>query len=278
MTAWSFNPRTRKGATAMAHRPFQADPVSIHAPARVRPRQTGPSGRRRVSIHAPARVRQVCFHHRLMSSWFQSTHPQGCDSKRLSGKTDLLVSIHAPARVRRWPARRRQLEHEFQSTHPQGCDLSYRRGRRAKQCFNPRTRKGATESFTDFKLHIVVSIHAPARVRPWLSLTWGLAGLFQSTHPQGCDGLRPTWWGRRPCFNPRTRKGATGRAYALLAEEMLVSIHAPARVRHRRADGPGRRRRFNPRTRKGATQFVTDDRLFDAVSIHAPARVRPTPS
>ena len=131
-----------------------------------------------------------------------------------------------------------------------------RKKRRHPHCwgcrFNPRTRKGATTA------------------------TWRFMYMarFQSTHPQGCDGLT-----------------------AAQVAAALVSIHAPARVRRNRtyrivrfftfqSTHPqgcdrhlGRRPspacRFNPRTRKGATSEPASWRARSrCVSIHAPARVR----
>ena len=58
---------------------------------------------------------------------------------------------------------------------------------------------------------------------------------------------------------------------------MIVSIHAPVRVRrtYRRAflaEGS-----FNPRTREGATSSRLNDFYLGGVSIHAPVRVRLSP-
>ena len=97
-------------------------------------------------------------------------------------------------------------------------------------------------------------------------------------------------------FNPRPRKGATGRKSAKNPGG-VVSIHAP--VRERQAEmvrwdkcevvsihAPVRERRlpfhfrsgdcsFNPRPRKGATRPSRAALRGPAVSIHAPVRERP---
>ncbi len=78
-TATGFNPRTRKGATT------RESPVGV---------------RRQVSIHAPARVRLFLFRNILAAERFQSTHPQGCDIGAAEAAITSAVSIHAPARVR----------------------------------------------------------------------------------------------------------------------------------------------------------------------------------
>jgi len=183
----SFNPRPRAGATdegghANTHGQFQSTPprggdlnacfalghvmVSIHAPARGRPRLP------------PAEAVHFCFnprpragathfvgpahvHHR-----FQSTPPRGGDFSQANGNPLYLVSIHAPARgrPRRAPFHRHRLAvsihapargrlsspiflfilYRFQSTPPRGGD-----------------------HFVNGRLHLrEVSIHAPARGRP----------------------------------------------------------------------------------------------------------------
>ena len=54
---WSFNSRTREGATNKAGVREWVKVVSIHAPVRVRRQSEEDLGRCRVSIHAPVRVR-----------------------------------------------------------------------------------------------------------------------------------------------------------------------------------------------------------------------------
>ena len=139
--------------------------------------------------------------------------------------------------------------------------------------FNPRTREGATMTSGKIDVNLVVSIHAPVRVR----------------HPHTCLKILPIAVSIHApvrvrqsnkqrampidSFNPRTREGAThhGTNVSGLVE---VSIHAPVRVR------PDDRRfcrislGFNPRTREGATAFFVTIYWIDKVSIHAPVRVR----
>ena len=205
----SFNPRTRKGATAAPGGSRGAKVVSVHAPARVRPpgsisgigcasfnprtrkgatsgsgasarsmrrfnprTRKGATGEYRtapgvdpVSIHAPARVRPSLFWTRRYSDSFNPRTRKGATSPRY-GRAGMTT---------------------FQSTHPQGCDVGHDVDVVEGGCFNPRTRKGATVS--------------------------------------ACPHRRS-----HSSFNPRTRKGAT--AVARLATlRGYVSIHAPARVR-----------------------------------------------
>ena len=161
-----FNSRTRVGATVVKVLCSLNRIVSIHAPVWVRPLKNGlrthskgfqfthpcgcdprkclcgPSGR--VSIHAPVWVRLFTTRVTEKNIWFQFTHPCGCDSlgrrpPRLAPgfqfthpcgcdpeepdeDEDDGVSIHAPVWVRLIPA----------TTNP------------SRQCFNSRTRVGAT--------------------------------------------------------------------------------------------------------------------------------------
>ena len=74
-------------------------------------------------------------------------------------------------------------------------------------------------------------------------------------------------------FNSRTREGATGKRPEALPF-LLVSIHAPVRVRpapQHLTSLPGG---FNSRTREGATIAVLLHDQLPEVSIHAPVRVR----
>ena len=64
-------------------------------------------------------------------------------------------------------------------------------------------------------------------------------------------------------FNPRTRKGATGVAF-LGQLFIIVSIHAPVRVRLRQVSQTKDFHRFNPRTRKGATSTTCHNRSSKA--------------
>ena len=161
--------------------------------------------------------------------WFQFTHPCGCDvysrvpspvprsfnSRTRVGATWYLLDLNCSM----W----------FQFTHPCGCDpasifnspcppvsihapvwVRPRNGNNQGRvcCFNSRTRVGATR-LTGMTVRY---------------------GMFQFTHPCGCD--RPWWISRfsAPRFNSRTRVGAT----ILVPQDKgasPVSIHAPVWVR-----------------------------------------------
>ena len=107
------------------------------------------------------------FRQRL-TGWieFQSTHPQGCDMK---------VATYDGAME------------EFQSTHPQGCDSSPPMGGQPRPMFQSTHPQGCDSHRRAMGGPPMVSIHAPARVRP------------------ACRGTSLASWR----FNPRTRKGAT---------------------------------------------------------------------
>ena len=97
-----------------------------------------------------------------------------------------------------------------------------------------------------------VLIHAPAKVRLSISC-WSLIVFeFQSTHPQRCDIREVDFLSSIPCFNPRTRKGATCVSTPNKVKSR-VSIHAPAKVRRK-------------------WDYILT--LIGSVSIHAPAKVR----
>ena len=105
------------------------------------------------------------------------------------------------------------------------------RNNKTIESFNSRTRVGATASLLVRCRESGVSIHAPVWVRQLLILNFSRSPLFQFTHPCGCDARvnRRTSNGNgfqfthpcgcddsgacgeigRPCFNSRTRVGAT---------------------------------------------------------------------
>ncbi len=162
--------------------------VSIHAPARVRRgrwtsisaadvfQSTHPQGcdylmRHKhtspfVSIHAPARVRRVPDgRHARAGAGFNPRTRKGATPTRRLSVISARVSIHAPARVRHSDIDAGTALAVFQSTHPQGCDPCAGPGRKSACCFNPRTRKGATNK----EAYLYTEEQ------------------FQSTHPQGCD-------------------------------------------------------------------------------------------
>ena len=183
-----FNSRTRVGATLHNYDKQQSENVSIHAPVWVRP--TGSTG-------------SNC------STWFQFTHPCGCDclfhrqprrkccfnSRTRVGATkggfnvpgQDIVSIHAPVWVRHQIAVHTGIFVRFQFTHPCGCDL-------VRHPIATMQR---------------VSIHAPVWVRHPIAAPIGFFVKFQFTHPCGCDFV--FFWILLVSFgfNSRTRVGAT---------------------------------------------------------------------
>ena len=164
---WSFNSRTRVGAT---------------------PRNPSNNSNHIVSIHAPVWVRQELRGSFERIDPFQFTHPCGCDgmgwdkfmrfasfnsrtrvgatrqnrlwrdvysgfnSRTRVGATRAeiesaimwCVSIHAPVWVRQSRIWRQDGQEWFQFTHPCGCDVLRRLHGRRKRGFNSRTRVGAT--------------------------------------------------------------------------------------------------------------------------------------
>ena len=209
-------------------------------------------------------------------SWFQSTHPRGCDRARVDQIAPAApVSIHAPARVRPagcspqsagWGFNPRTREgatrtvcigHRallgFQSTHPRGCDFSVRRWCRAPAVSihaPARVRQGAGQHHY---IHRLVSIHAPARVRRDVTLHLRRNGDVSIHAPVR---VRPApaqcACTTRKCFNPRTREGATRAEKAPCNHALFQSTH--------------------PRGCDTNLRHAHDEAR--EVSIHAPARVR----
>ncbi len=184
--------------------------VSIHAPVGVRPdlrtrARTGHSFNPRTRGGATDADDRF-----FVGSWFQSTHPWGCDGKLSTPRQSYSVSIHAPVGVRQTMRLYDCRFKPFQSTHPWGCDTPGSGTSPVCLGFNPRTRGGATRG-------------------PF----YGLCRIwFQSTHPWGCDTHNPLRTINPLRFNPRTRGGAT---YLRRVSSRLstVSIHAPVGVRQR---------------------------------------------
>ena len=140
----------------------------------------------------------------------------------------------------------------FQFTHPCGCDQALTLITKLirvsihapvwvrRPC---RPRPGAPGQ---------VSIHAPVWVRPARKMDDVLFGLFQFTHPCGCDAGPPK---------------AGDSIYR-------VSIHAPVWVRLCIYLSPLPASSFNSRTRVGATPSLPASKTSRGVSIHAPVWVR----
>ena len=206
-----------------------------------------------------------------------------------------LVSIHAPVWVRRGLFRFGGGFDKFQFTHPCGCDKNCVGRSSVLTRFNSRTRVGATAwdgtnlcgspvsihapvwvrlARTDYGVTFTpVSIHAPVWVRRERKLKAPLCGVFQFTHPCGCDSR--VFGGKtvKSGFNSRTRVGAT--SYDVFMDDgNEVSIHAPVWVRHGMVRLDTKLQGFNSRTRVGATpkqHYIMNTQI---VSIHAPVWVR----
>ena len=118
--------------------------------------------------------------------------------------------------------------------------------------FNPRTRTGCDLTITDMAHKTFsVSIHAPARgatSKRRLSLA---DTLFQSTHPHGVRLGGGGLVGPHVEFQSTHPHGVRRYRTFVIADIILVSIHAPAR---------------------GATSSVFSLKGVWGVSIHAPAR------
>ena len=118
----SFNSRTREGATSNVFDVIKINPVSIHAPVRVR--------------HG---VPAECFG----VESFNSRTREGATPQKQPYKEAKNVSIHAPVRVRRFLAP--SLAEGNVSIHAPvrvrpACKPEFSR----LSCFNSRTREGAT--------------------------------------------------------------------------------------------------------------------------------------
>ena len=120
----SFNPRTCEGATRPVRNQWAVEPVSIHAPARVRREgHQVHADLLEVSIHAPARVRPALIRGAAFMSHVSIHAPvrvRRAAARRCAAF--MHVSIHAPARVRRGSCPVWSVPATFQSTHPRGCD------------------------------------------------------------------------------------------------------------------------------------------------------------
>ena len=138
----------------------------------------------------------------------------------------------------------------FQSTHPYGCDSVSRRD----------------------VLDVLVSIHAPIRVRPVLCLFRVSCRRFNPRTHTGATWECPAS-SIRASFNPRTHTGATtikngnGMAWKFQSTHPYGCDDLP-RMQFQRPYS------FNPRTHTGATRVVVDVDAVGRVSIHAPIRVR----
>ena len=163
-----------------------------------------------------------------------------------------MVSIHAPVKVRHC-CHMRYFLIDMVSIH---APVKVRRAITvplpSANCFNSRTRKGATTNLIDACKAFNVSIHAPVKVRlvyHCLTFHCPFVSIHAPVKVRQCIGISKEEY---LSFNSRTRKGAT---FLTVFNSFFYFC-------------------FNSRTRKGATT----GRIFAfntwAVSIHAPVKVR----
>ena len=140
-----------------------------------------------ISTHTPVRVWRVMIGGDMKTLWFQLTHPWGCD-KKIIGRP-ILKKI-------------------FQLTHPWGCDADKVIFSLWSNDFNSHTREGVTAANAidnirtpNFNSHTREGVTLPAEMTNTL-------GVFQLTHPWGCD--------QKAVKNPRHRR--------------KISTHTPVRV------------------------------------------------
>ena len=77
------------------------------------------------------------------------------------------------------------------------------------ECFNSRTREGATSKVMAMLSGKNVSIHAPVRVRPTACNNYCILLSFNSRTREGATFPEGLFQNIKTCFNSRTREGAT---------------------------------------------------------------------
>ena len=180
-----------------------------------------------VSIHAPVRVRRFYPKSNNMPKRFQFTHPWGCDAVVPIGGKWMRVSIHAPVRVR----------HQ-QIQYNQTFWVSIHAPVRVRQQADAFRKQGK------------VSIHAPVRVRLLTGIFYYGGHMFQFTHPWGCDPDHAPYADTDPF--QFTHPWGCDILILKLQTLLLVSIHAPVRVRPYKHPNFVFTPCFNSRTRVGA--------------------------
>ena len=140
---------------------------------------------------------------------FQFTRPRGArplDAARV--RDDLLVSIHAPARGATKSKRHCINSQKFQFTRPRGARREGAAAASRWACFNSRAREGRDRDLRDDRLHVAVSIHAPARGATPSTAKASMKSRFQFTRPRGArlPLVLPLTW-RDTSFNSRAREG-----------------------------------------------------------------------
>ena len=142
---------------------------------------------------------------------FQSTLPQGERqvNQFLNGGA-YIISIHAPARgATVCEACYDAAYSRFQSTLPQGERRNTQNGRKRKNNFNPRSRKGSDDINKIIDMFDSISIHAPARGATDPLVNYDLTITISIHAPaRGATGIRIGYIRRRVYFNPRSRKGS----------------------------------------------------------------------
>ena len=143
----------------------------------------------------------------------------------------------------------------------------------SSRCFNSRTRVGATFYEGADRFAYIVSIHAPVWVRRVAVHSSIDIKLFQFTHPCGCDNPRNPRVQRIPCFNSRTRVGATAIIQHTVETRPFQFTH-PCGCDGISSANAASTSCFNSRTRVGATVSRVLQAHRRNVSIHAPVWVR----
>ena len=221
---------------------------------------------------------------------FQSTHPQGVRRPSLSSLAVNLACFNPRTRRGCDDGGRCRCVSAVQSTHPQGCDLTSRcmqgascfnHARRCDRracrhtcvpCFNPRTRRGATQILYVWVFIAQFQSTHPQGVRQVATPISAWAYMFQSTHPQGVRPNASNKITATALFQSTHPQGVRPGGDSNIGHLINVSIHAPAggatrvSVSRTRASGS-----FNPRTRRGCDEMHACALRWQLVSIHAPA-------
>ena len=140
----------------------------------------------------------------------------------------------------------------FQSTLPRGSDCSIVGICSPMRNFNPRSLAGATPFHAHFILSIDISIHAPSRERPPMTLPCITEDTISIHAPS------------------RERRINTGN----IVIKHLISINAPSRERLKSLIARLRRTIFQSTLPRGSDRQASDQYNYSDISIHAPSRER----
>jgi len=181
-----------------------------------------------------------------------------------------------PRRSDLFQAPRKKRIHCFNPRSRKGATQKACAGRFRFRCFNPRSRKGATTGDRRNRFELSVSIRAPAKERREDLFGQRYWILFQSALPQRSDRNGVDNAHRTTCFNPRSRKGATGWKGFRHASDLSCRFQSALPQRSDQFIWPvqGLVFSFNPRSRKGATAIRPALSVSESVSIRAPAKER----